>query len=393
MPRTGLYIQTAATLTPDERSGLYSQPDVSSLLERECRIGQRLGQGSFGVAFLVNQTASDEAWVVKLPRTLLRTDTKRLEGTPLADAVQKKPSEADRTAALHDFEKECRNAEAILDPPYLQTLRTTPGARLVNLTLEQKTRLEDETRAWRALPGYAHLHPLLHYDPRVPMLISARALGTLTDTRTADAFRLLPWPSEEWARVAAHLSAAVAFILDHTAMAHMDIKPDNVFVVRDPTTANNKNDEANARYTYRLGDYGICRRQDEDVTYFWDRKHTSRELCGSPLYNPPIARKKRPMKYGEATCYQCFATLLATIYLPSEQCFLDDRKALYSVHAAAMESKGELFQQWRASPPDALLRVVVDALRDPAPAAWRTRFRALRARFEPAMTASSPDKA
>jgi hypothetical protein len=86
----------------------------------------------------------------------------------------------------------------------------------------------------------------------------------------------------------------------------------------------------------------------------------------------PIAHKKRPMKYGEATCYQCFATLLATIYLPSEQCFLDDLNALYSIHAAAMESKGEMFQQWRASPPDALLRVVVDALRDPAPAAWRS---------------------
>ena len=373
MPRTGLYIQLAA-LAPDA-SGRYSQDDVSQMLEKECRIGQALGQGSFGAAFLVEHAPSGaNKWVVKLPRAMLAGEN--MEGRFLAEAVNRKATPKNRQAALKDFETECRNAEAILDPPYLHQLRPTAGARLVGLTLEQKTRLEADTLEWRARAGYAHLHPLLHYDPAVPMLISARAEGTLSSRRRPDAFRLPG--ADEWARVAEHLTAAVAFILDNTPLAHMDIKPDNIFVVYD----------AAQRFVYRLGDYGICRPQADRVVYFWNQKHTSQEIAGSPFYNPP-SHPETLMTYQQASCFQCFATLLATVYLPTDGFFLDDRPGLYSVHTAALQTKGELHTLWQKAAPDALLRIVVDALREPNPAEWPRRFKALRVRFASTARASS----
>jgi hypothetical protein len=60
------------------------------------------------------------------------------------------------------------------------------------------------------------------------------------------------------------------------------------------------------------------------------------------------------------------------------------------VHAAAIDTNDALHTHWRASAPDALLRAVIDALRERTPAAWRTRFRALRARFEPAAKSPPP---
>ena len=378
MPRTGLYIQTAAWEADTTTGGLrsYSQPDVSRFLQDECCIGEALGEGSFGAAFLMvppprGATPANASWVVKLPRTMLADTPARLKGKPIAAAVQ--GGKKKKTAAIADFGNECRNAEAILEPPFQATLHKRPGARLVNLTAEQKTKLEDETRAWRALPGYAHLHPLLHYDPTVPMLISARALGTLTSTRTADAFRLPD--ASEWPRVAEHLSAAVAFIAQNTAMAHMDIKPDNVFVVQE-----------SARYVYRLGDYGICRKKAAPVVYFWNKKHTERELCGSPLYNPPYT--KDAMTYGQATCFQCFATLLATVHLSSADCFLDDLPELDRVHAIAKTLHRDLKAPYEAAPSNSLLRIVVDALRDASPAAWPTHLERLRALFAPSLNAT-----
>ena len=380
MPRTGLYIQTVSALTPD---GLYSQPDVATLLEQQCTVGKKLGEGSFGAAFLVERTSEwpqdpeGKAWVVKLPRTML---VRNIFGKSLAEAVRPHVNAKVLRDAQADFEKECRNAEAILDPPYLQELRQTharmssPGSRLQDLTLEERTRLAEATLDWRAPPGYAHLHPLLHYDPNVPMLISARAIGTLSDTRIEQKFRIDGGNARdppEWRRVAEHLSAAVAFLNDHTRMAHMDIKPDNVFVV-----------EAE-QLVYRLGDYGICRRQDERATYFLGSDRITEQLCGTPLYNPPKPSPATPMTYGQATLFQCFATLLGTLYLPKPvDAFLDVQKSLVSVHSAAQSTKGHLQTCLTdAATKRPLFALVMGALREPDPAQWPVKFRALRALF------------
>jgi serine/threonine protein kinase len=168
---------------------------------------------------------------------------------------------------LAAFQNECRNAEQALDAPAVRHLRRrklieahpdqTPeeirrmmmevGTRLCDLTEEEFREAKAARREWTRLPGYEYLHPVLHFDREIPLLLSLPALGN------ARALRVSLQAGEpigaKWYTVAWQLSQAVRFLMDYPELAHVDIKPDNILY-------NYKGDDNKEGLHCWLSDYG-----------------------------------------------------------------------------------------------------------------------------------------
>jgi hypothetical protein len=83
---------------------------------------------------------------------------------------------------------------------------------------------------WTQLPGYAHMHPVVHYDPKIPLLLSLPAEGTIEDLRV-NVGEYTPDIPKQWLDIAWQLSEAMHFMLEYTELAHVDVKPANVLYV------------------------------------------------------------------------------------------------------------------------------------------------------------------
>jgi serine/threonine protein kinase len=297
-----------------------SQHDAHDALVRRFVIHKRLGQGGFGVAFICSDSAIGDApsLVVKLP-TALVGDADVPEGTPLGNALVEESEETADTfqQARAEFRDECRNAERILEPPLMRKLRAmhgpdAVGAPLQHLSPNEYRAMMAERAHWQALPGYAHLHPLLHFDESVPMLLSVLADGSLVDLRekfkqTAgrsplDLFPLTPASTQLapplWHSVARQLASALQFIDTYTELAHIDLKPDNVFFQTRP----------NGQVHCMLGDYGLC------VPKIY-RIEDAEFMPGTMYYNPHAKLWRGDVEARRATAraqsfFQYFTTIL-----------------------------------------------------------------------------------
>jgi hypothetical protein len=198
MPHTALYMGTShflggsypiTTTTEADGDDRATQKRVdATFFRRKLELVAELGRGGTGVAFLA-RIKGKAAWVVKLP---LASVTRELQlPASLGDVllVAEKPSER----VLAAFQNECRNAEQALDAPAVRHLRRkklieahpeqTPeeirrtmevGARLCDLTEEEFREAKAARREWTRLPGYEYLHPVLHFDREIPLLLSLR---------------------------------------------------------------------------------------------------------------------------------------------------------------------------------------------------------------------------
>ena len=245
MPRTALHLERKST-----------EPDaVHSLLMEHARVTRRLGQGAHGEAFTLMTDDKRDTWVVKLPTLLLRGLRPPLP-CRLGALLKETQRTADIEEAHAEFRQECRNAEALLDAPEVHALRMH------------------------------HLHPVVHYDATVPMLLSLPAEGT------AERLRCSPSEVDAWCAVARQLVAAVRFILDATKLAHLDIKPGNVFF---------------AGAHCWLGDFGEVHPQKEP--YDAD--------IGTCYYNPGDRVVPDPdATLRDQSVFQCLATLMDLWLLP-----------------------------------------------------------------------------
>jgi len=320
MPRTALYLDFEKGMEIEMPENAYTEPDARPFL-LDCLLDRSLNRGSFGVAFRIVRDADEDdrrpkelvrEWVVKLPRSLLRPELfPRAANDPqpvyIGDALQVQGVSAyARQEAAKDFEKEFQNAEQILEPPLFRRLNRY-GGRIVRMPKDDWERLMDARDAWRTLEGYAHLHPVLHYEASFPALISTRADGMLADLRDDPLYqryflRLKPDGDAQdgWYGFARQITSAVAFILRHTPLAHIDIKPANIFFTRTADTF---------PIRLQLGDYGVCYPKDDPVgANVWS---------GTASYNPPLARGRRTqITYGAQSVFQLAATLLAILSMP-----------------------------------------------------------------------------
>ena len=273
MPRTALYYDDDAFFHGETAASEHTQREITRAeLKAELRLQKMLGMGSFGTA--CQCTFRGRAWVVKLPRAQTRGFIR--EGATLEEAMSVPVDQAERQRIVRDFAIECRNAEAVLDAPQVRALRDngrsalfTAGMPLEGLTDEEFDDVCRWREEWQSWPGYAHLHPVVHYDPLVPLLLSLPAEGTIEDLRVGVSARTQRIPMQ-WLDIAWQLSEALDFILTRTALAHVDVKPSNVlYVHRD-----------DGRVHCWLSDYGDLYPKNEPATF----------THGTPAYMPEGTR-------------------------------------------------------------------------------------------------------
>ena len=343
---------------------LLSQRDATSWLGG-LTLTKRLSAGGFGVAFVALADAAAEGeegagseWVVKLPRDLMLTDKPTLPAR-IADVLLPPPAAyaglscAPRVMrrwkrAQDEFIDECRNAELILEPPLMRAMRAagTPNLRelvgmekspekvarrLVGMPLRgvsrgEHARLLAELARYRAHPGFAHLHRIVHFDPRIPAIVSTLAAGSLLRLRAlvpeylalaspAAASAGLPGPlvrrdggggldcSRTWCRIARQVGSALAFIEERTTVAHIDLKPDNILFRGAPHAPH-----------CLLGDYGICEPRATPIGL--DPTTGRLSLSGTLWYNPPKddVRRWEGKSARAQSAYQFFATLADLVW-------------------------------------------------------------------------------
>ena len=369
MPRTALFMDIEPP-TLDQHSQTYTQTSPGLSHSQRFKIGTELGRGGYGIAYTLIDTSN--RWrtlpkmVVKLPRLLVDEEAAARHCT-LDEAVSWETEDyalADTMQA--DFTAECRNAEAILDPPYLRQLNPSrsPGQGYSDLTLAQRQRLEEATRTWRSTPGCDHVHTVLHFDPDVPLLLSERAEGSLIDLRERwqSAFAVTRRTTRDpplWRDLLGRqLGAAVGFILTHAPIAHLDIKPGNLlYTMRSPGV-----------FHLQLSDFGLCAPKSERATLVTDevRPH----FCGTPPYIPEIQHRGWTRLFPTnqtLSLFQYFATALGCLSVPVSEF---DPNELRFVDAIEDAPLAESALQWVIPPPsagNALLRCAVRAVRSDAP--------------------------
>jgi hypothetical protein len=312
MPHTALYLDINAEPEVDSAAKTWTDHEADRFL-RQCCLGERLSNGTFGTAFRMVRDEADihddlaSEWVIKLPNALL-SQTLRTKKRPrdvfIDDALDMNAAAGLRNEAVAYFRAEFHNAEAILEPPLFHHLNPN-GGRIRAMNERDWLRLIERRNYWRSLEGYEHLHPVLHFDADLPALISERADGTLADWRCEVAaqplLELRPSgrPPVEWQAIARQIASAVAFILACTPKAHVDIKPENVFYIR-----------GGGRVPLlQLGDYGLCKPKDDAV---------GRDLWnGTRPYNPEqIPGKVARLTYGAQSIFQLAATLFSVLRVP-----------------------------------------------------------------------------
>lgn len=295
MPRTAIFTNFEPVHVSRDRRFTQQRPNF--LHNARFSLGDELGAGGYGVAFRFNDDRyAHHDLVAKLPNPLLRRPPprNRPSDTQYIDEYIRRTHNADtRNRAVRSFDTECRNAELILDPPELGRLdpRRRPGQGYAHLTANEYHRLMRATREWRAQPGYSHLHRVVHYDASIPMLLSRRADGSLWELRQRwrSAFNPLHahTPDEDLADpplwrdlLGRQLGAAVAFILVHTPIAHVDIKPSNILYKQLDLGV----------YNLQLADYGLCYPKNNLAETFQSRRG-GRSFWGTTPYTPPVDAK------------------------------------------------------------------------------------------------------
>jgi len=248
-------------------------------------------------------TLRGQPLVAKLPIQLTTTCHHRDPGS--LDEVMRRYDAVSIEAfaeARDGLMRECRRAERVLDPPSERIIRDYHNNRREDgLSAVERDVIAKGRQRWQDdWPGYAHMHPIVHLDANIPLLLSASAQGTICDLR----FLLReeePSPSREWLDVAWQLSEAITFLRQGAKLAHADIKPDNVFY----TT------QSDGRPHIWLGDYGLVRPV---------RRRRVRPFGGVYM---PVQTPTTGATYDHQQLFAYYATLLDLICFPSAQVDVD----------------------------------------------------------------------
>jgi hypothetical protein len=276
---------------PHSRLSDREQESVRTLLA-ELRLRHELvGQGGeLGVAYAA--TLRGTPLIAKLPVTIAAV--RRSAGErPLALALRAYDdvSVEEFKAARAAFRREHRHAERVLVPP---SERLLLRARRPTSAFEHDVIHRARLR-WREWPGHAHMHPVVHFDPHIPLLLlSASAQGTVRQL-----------PARHWAAVAWQLSEALTFLRHAPKLAHADLKPDNVLFFFDG--------EAATPHIW-LSDYGPLRPMDRATAF---RVGTARYMPDAEQRDALV--RSRRVTYDQQQLFAYYATLLDLFFEEEEE--------------------------------------------------------------------------
>ena len=174
----------------------------------------------------------------------------------------------------------------------LASKRRRGGARPL-LTNNEMDLILEARADWQTRPGYTHLHPVVHFDARIPMLISLGADGTIGELRE----RLVDYkknsPGPTWMRIAWQLSEAMTFLFDTAKLAHVDIRPKHVLFVRHG---------GQQRLHCWLSDYSALCPADDVAAYDYDEQDGA--------YAPMHSNNEAGASHREQSLFAYYATLM-----------------------------------------------------------------------------------
>ena len=151
------------------------------------------------------------------------------QGTLLTEMIDTGPSGSTFHASLRGARQTHGWRCVVKLPPMMPVICPTPLLRALRYKGEGRLRAESQNAKavlkWRKHPGYRHMHPVVHFDARIPMLVSRRAEGTIGDLRSVLEAQS---PAQTWLSIAWQLSEAMVFLFDAPQLAHVDIRPKNV---------------------------------------------------------------------------------------------------------------------------------------------------------------------
>lgn len=350
VPRTSVYLFTDEFMSQAQSGASeseYSQRQITKDdLLTSVQLKQFLGKGSYGATFLCTFEGYD--FVIKIPVFLINDNLFRLDSLvyqPLNNIVQLMNAHGfyreytpgrmhamfDDVSvfknrlheAVYNFQIECLNAEAILEPPIYRYRLEMPvedgnentgfkhtGEAMVKIKRERLLELNTEMNAIRAHPGHAHLHPILHMDFEIPCILSTPAHGTLgqlvrTFVNNSDAIISFSESSISpfWIEIAKQIGSTLDYMQRYCAKVHADIKPDNILFKQNGDTS----------YHLWLCDFGLC--CDKGVLH-----RSKNPIIGTAVFNP--SQEQQTEWYSNSipafhlTIYQYMMTLISCIALP-----------------------------------------------------------------------------
>lgn len=351
VPRTSVYLFTDEFMGQAQSGASeseYSQRQITKDdLLRGVQLKQFLGKGSYGATFLC--TFQGYEFVIKIPVFLIKDNLIRLDSLvdqPLKNVVESMISHGFYSKytpgrlhamfddvsvfknrlheAVYNFQIECLNAEAILEPPIYRYRLEMPviagekkedtgfkhtGEAMVKIKRERLLELNREMNAIHAHPGHAHLHPILHMDFEIPCILSTPAHGTLEQLVREFVNNSDPIISFEstispfWIEIAKQIGSTLDYMQRYCAKVHADIKPDNILF----------KDNGNNSYHFWLCDFGLC--CDKGVL------HPSKNpIIGTAVFNPSQVQQtewySNEIPAFHLTIYQYMMTLISCIALP-----------------------------------------------------------------------------
>ena len=289
---------------PELEDGITSRLDVveQGAADRDVAVtlGHEIGKGTFGVVYACTvQLASDRS---------------------VHQLALKLPNKRKLNYAFDDMITEFENAERLLEPTPVLSLRRAVGGPLPPMPAAAYFRMVAARCRHASHVGYQFLHRPIQffygfttpdYAQPVPAILSERADGTLHDLiNGCQGLRVRPdgTPSLLWLVSAWQVLHGVRYMVHECGLAHVDLKPNNVFFQGDP--------DAPTSLRCLIGDFGMIEPVGALAVADVQLADHMRFNLGVRRYSPYVT----PLQPHQMTCglycdYQCLTTLASLFVL------------------------------------------------------------------------------
>ena len=288
-------------LDPDVKM-VYQKEVTVDVVEQNLTINKKLGNGSFGTAYLAHWKSDNRKLVAKFSNRLLDAKVIAIDKQGHI-TYQRKSWSRSISEGINDMKQEYQNAVRILAPYYYNELAEgnhDSNFKLSEVSREHFSAIQEEARRLRVHPGYAHLHKIVHFISELACIFSEFCDGSLHDLIQDRKLQI-----RDLASLQSDVTNAVDYLLNIAKVAHMDIKPENVLY-----QMNDRSPSPSSRIVWKLADFGLCQSLQPSA------QNKPRYTMGSPLFMPrQITSLTRAGIFASDLCmiYAYAVTLLVAI--------------------------------------------------------------------------------